>query len=296
VIVARQLTRRYGARTGIEGVDLEVPDGMLFGFLGPNGAGKTTTIRVLLGLLRPTSGRGEVLGGDCWRDSHRIKRDVGYLPGDVRLYASLTGETHLRICGAIRGCDLLTPGRALAERFGLDLDVAVRRMSRGMRQKLGLILALAPRPRLLILDEPTVSLDPLMRDQLISHLRRLAAEGHTVFFSSHTLSEVDRLCERVAILRDGRLVADETLEGLRARARRQVSIRWMASPGPPESGPPPFLDLDERDGRRWLGTLRGPVPDLLDWAHGRPVEDMTIGHPDLDSLFRQYYEPEAAGP
>ena len=292
VIVAEQLTRRYGRRVGIEQVDLSVPEGTLFGFLGPNGAGKTTTIRVLLGFLRPTSGRAGVLGLDCWRDSHRIKTDVGYLPGDLRLYSSMTGEDHLRICGATRGCDMLGPGTALAEQFVLDLKVPVRKMSRGMRQKLGLILALAHRPRLLILDEPTVSLDPLMRDRLIEHLRRMAADGHTVFFSSHTLSEVERLCDRVAIVRDGRLAANETLEAMRARARRQVTIRWAADAQAAQIDAPAFLQIEERQGHVWRGNLNGPVPQLLGWIHGRRVEDLTIGHPDLDSLFRRYYEQE----
>ncbi|MHC4218031.1 MAG: ABC transporter ATP-binding protein [Planctomycetota bacterium] len=292
VIVAEQLTRRYGRRVGVERVDLEVPEGMLFGFLGPNGAGKTTTIRVLLGLLRPSSGRASLLGLDCWRDSRRIKRDVGYLPGDLRLYSLMNGTAHLRIFGAIRGCDMLTPGRALAERFVLDLDVPVRKMSRGMRQKLGLILTLAHRPRLLILDEPTVSLDPLMRDELMGHLRQQAADGHTVFFSSHTLSEVERLCDRVAIVREGRIVADETLEALRSKARRQVTIRWAANARPAEIDVPSLLEIDEREERRWRGTLKGPVPELIRWLHERPVEDLAIGHPDLENLFLRYYEKE----
>ncbi|MHC4094154.1 MAG: ABC transporter ATP-binding protein, partial [Planctomycetota bacterium] len=263
VIVAEQLTRRYGRRVGIEQVDLQVPEGMLFGFLGPNGAGKTTTIRVLLGFLRPSSGRAGMLGRDCWRDSHRIKADVGYLPGDLRLYPSMTGEDHLRICGVARGRDMLAPGTALAERFVLDLKVPARKMSRGMRQKLGLLLALAHRPRLMILDEPTASLDPLMRDELIGHLRQLASEGHTVFFSSHTLSEVERLCDRVAIVREGRLVADQALDALRAQARRQVTIRWAAKARPAEIDVPAFLKIDERDDRFWRGNLTGTVPQLL---------------------------------
>jgi ABC-2 type transport system ATP-binding protein len=249
-------------------------------------------IRVLLGFLRPSGGRASVFGLDCWRDSHRLKTDVGYLPGDLRLYSSMTGETHLRICGAIRGSEMLAPGTALAERFALDLRVPVRKMSRGMRQKLGLVLALAHRPRLLILDEPTASLDPLMRDALIRHLKQMASEGHTVFFSSHTLSEVERLCDRVAIVREGRLVADRSLDALRAEARRQVTILWDAEAGPAGIDAPPFLAVDERRGRLWLGSLKGPVPQFIRWAHDQPIEDLTIGHPDLDSLFRRYYEPE----
>ncbi|MHC4414131.1 MAG: ABC transporter ATP-binding protein [Planctomycetota bacterium] len=296
VIIAEKLTRRYGRRIGIERLSLAVPEGVLFGFLGPNGSGKTTTIRVLLGFLRPSDGGARVLGLDCWRAGHRVKHEVGYLPGDLRLYPSMTGEGHVRMCGAVRGCDMLTPAAALAERFVLDLGVPVRKMSRGMRQKLGLILALAHRPRLLILDEPTASLDPLMRDQLIEQLRQMASEGHTVFFSSHTLSEVERLCDRVAIVREGRLVADETLEALRAEARRQVTIKWAAGAEDTEIDVPPFLQIEERRGRLWQASLTGPVSRLITWVHGRQVDDLTIGHPDLDSLFRRHYEQEPNQP
>src|SRR5688572_11749408 len=174
-IVTHELTRRYGSRRGIERVSLAVPEGSLFGFLGPNGAGKTTTIRVLLGFLRPTAGDARVFGQDVWRHSSRIKADVGYLPGDLRLYPWMTGAAALRVFGAARRRDLTREGRDLAERFALDLRVRVRSMSRGTRQKLGLVLALAARPRLLVLDEPTASLDPLVQETLRAHLRDLAA-------------------------------------------------------------------------------------------------------------------------
>src|ERR1044071_6944593 len=220
------LTRRYGRRRGIERVSLSVPAGALFGFLGPNGAGKTTTIRVLLGFLRPGSGSARIFGLDCWRDSKAIKRDVGYIPGDLRLSEWMNGATALSIFGAVRGRDLSRSGRELAETFALDLRVKVREMSRGMRQKLGLILALAHAPRLLVLDEPTSALDPLMQELLHDSLRRLAGAGHTVFFSSHSLGEVEQLCDRVAIVRDGEIVADESLAALRDRAGHDVTIRW----------------------------------------------------------------------
>ena len=290
VIVAEQLTRRYGRRTGVEQLNLRVAEGARFGFLGPNGAGKTTTIRVLLGFLRPTAGRAEVFGRDCWRAGTQIKRDVGYLPGDLRLYSSMTGADHVRIFGAARGLDLKRPGGDLAERFALDLGVTVRKMSRGMRQKLGLILALAHRPKLLVLDEPTASLDPLMQEMLLQHLRELAEAGHTVFFSSHSLSEVDRLCDRVAIVREGRLVADETLETLRTRARRHFTLRW--ADGTPLDGVtvPEFVEIDQRQGRSWHGRLNGPVPEFLRWVGRSPIVDLTLGQPDLESLFCRYYE------
>ncbi len=287
VIVIDKLTKRYGRRTGIDRVTLQVSAGEIFGFLGPNGAGKTTTIRLMLGLLRPSGGSARIFGLDCWRSSRRVKQEVGYLPGDLRLYARTTGNTMLRICGAIRGRDLEAPGRTLAELFALDLDVTVRRMSRGMRQKLGLIVALAHHPQLLILDEPTASLDPLMQERLMDLLRKLAAEGHTIFFSSHSLSEVERLCDRVAIVREGRLVADETLASLRANARRAVTIRWQTDAAEPQ--PPPFLDVHRREDHLWEASLRSDVASLLQWLRDRPVADLAVGHPDLDSLFRQYY-------
>ncbi len=293
VIVTDQLTRCYGPRTGIERLNLEVAEGSLFGFLGPNGAGKTTTIRVLLGFLRPNAGRASLFGLDCWRAGPRIRQDVGYLPGDLRLYPSATGRELVRIFGLARHRDLAAPGRDLADRLALDLSVPVRKMSRGMRQKLGLILAMAHRPRLLVLDEPTASLDPLMQDQLIQYLRSNAAQGHTIFFSSHTLSEVERLCDRVAIVREGRLVANEPLETLRARARRRFTIRWKSEQVSRDVAAPGFLRIDERQQRSWHGSLRGEVPQLVRWAATQPIEDLAIGHPDLESLFREYYTQEA---
>ena len=196
----------------------------------------------------------------------------------------------LRICGAIRRRDLRSPGQTLAELFSLDLNITVRRMSRGMRQKLGLIIALAHRPKLLILDEPTASLDPLMQERLMDYLRELAGEGHTIFFSSHSLSEVERLCDRVAIVRDGRIVADETIKSLRDNARRVVTIRWRTGDGDLQA--PRFLDVHRRDDHLWEASLSGDVSSLLEWLRDRPVADLTIGHPDLDSLFRQYYLKE----
>jgi ABC-2 type transport system ATP-binding protein len=291
-IVTHDLTRRYGPRRGIEHVNLTVPEGSLFGFLGPNGAGKTTTIRVLLGFLKPTGGDARVFDRDVWRHSSRIKADVGYLPGDLRLYPWMNGAGALRVVGGVRGLDLRRAGRDLAERFALDLRVRVRSMSRGMRQKLGLILALAARPRLLILDEPTASLDPLVQDTLRAHLRDLAARGHTVFFSSHTLGEVEQLCDRVAIVRDGRIVADESLDGLRRRAGHEVTIRWKDPAVARGLTPPPFLSVNERDEARWHATLDGPVDELIRWLAPHAVEDLTIGRPDLETLFRRYYEPQ----
>lgn len=290
LIVLDNLTRRYGSRRGIERVSLSIAEGTLFGFLGPNGAGKTTTIRVLLGFLRPTAGRATIFGLDCWRESKAVKREVGYLPGDLRLPPWMDGVNALTIFGAIRGLDLTRAGRDLARRFDLDLRVKVRDMSRGMRQKLGLILALAHSPRLLVLDEPTSSLDPLMQEALHELLRQLAAEGHTVFFSSHSLGEVEDLCSHVAIVRNGELVADEALGVLRERAGHEITIRWRDESHARDLDPPRFLKLTRRERATWQGTLEGPVRQLVDFLAGKPVEDLSIARPDLESLFRRFYE------
>ncbi len=290
VIVVEQLTKLYGRRIGVRDLNLRVPEGMVFGFLGPNGSGKTTTIRVLVGLLKPTDGSARVFGLDCRRDSHRIKAEVGYLPGDLRLYPWLTLGIALPIFGRIRRRDLVDEGLRLADEFELDPTVRVRSMSRGMRQKLGLILALAHQPRLLILDEPTSSLDPLMQEKLYRHLRTIASAGRSVFFSSHTLSEVEQLCDRVAILRNGKLVADESLDELRSRAKRAVTIRWRDDARLETLQVPKFLDVFDKQGKQWQASLTGSARDLVQWTAGQPIDDMTIEQPDLARVFHRYYE------
>jgi len=289
IIQTQQLTRTYGRHRGVQSLNLDVPQGSVYGFLGPNGAGKTTTIRVLLGFLKPSGGAAKVLGKDCWHRSRAIKHDVGYLPGDLRLYHWMTGEAALRWVGQVRRCDVITHGRALSEEFGLDLSRRVREMSRGTRQKLGLVLAMAHQPKLLILDEPTASLDPVMQQKLHSRLRGMADKGNTVFFSSHTLSEVDRLCDRVAIVREGELVTEQPLAALRGSAGHRVMIRWRDE----ESAnvePPEFIKSLQREGLTWAGELDGPVDRFVSWLNDRAVDDLSIGPPDLEALFHHYYE------
>ena len=289
-ITTEKLSRRYGRRVGIDDVNLTIGEGEIFGFLGPNGAGKTTTIRLLLGFLRPSAGRANIGGLDCWRDSPQIKRGVGYLPGDLRLYPWITGRTAMKIVGRVRGADLRADGEDLADRFELEMDLPVRKMSRGMRQKLGLIMALVHRPRLLVLDEPTSGLDPLMQAELAGCLRELASAGHTVFFSSHTLSEVESLCDRVAIVRRGRIIADETLASLRGRARRVVELVFADAAAVAGVQLPDFLKLKQQDGRRLCCELAGPTPPLIDWVAQQSLDDISISRPDLESLFREFYE------
>ncbi|MBU0616365.1 MAG: ABC transporter ATP-binding protein, partial [Planctomycetes bacterium] len=266
-----------------------------FGFLGPNGAGKTTTIRILMGLLRASAGSGRILEQDVWRDGPKIRRQVGYLPGEVRFYDGLTGRATLAFLDAARGGKSRDEINRLTRRFDLDLDKRVRAYSRGMKQKLGLIQALMHRPQLLILDEPTVSLDPLIREVLYEELHDVTADGRTVLFSSHTLSEVQELCDVVAILRDGRLIEQERIDVLRRRAIRRVEVALR--PGRSVSDTPSQLQVISRTDATLKGTWTGPIDPLLAWLSKNAVQDVSIAPPDLEDLFLAYYaddQPSAA--
>ncbi len=310
VIVAKDLCRTYGSRRGISDVNLTINAGEIFGFLGPNGAGKSTSIRVLMGLLRASSGTARIFGKDCWREGSTIRRDIGYVAGDVRLYTWLTTRRGLSMISKIHGRDLLPNGLKLAERFHLEPDLVVRKMSRGNRQKVALVLALAHTPKLVILDEPTSGLDPLMQDTLMTCLRELACEGRTVMFSSHTLSEVETLCDRIAIVRDGQIVEDSQLFALKSQAPRQIvvtlqeqqrasDIQWPSGVElkyEPSSSPeqdalatalivPPALRH-----RTCVLELLGTSTPFMQWAAGQHFTDVVIGSPALEVLFRRYYQ------
>jgi ABC-2 type transport system ATP-binding protein len=291
-ISIKGLTLRYGQRRGVEDIDLNVKAGEILGFLGPNGSGKSTTIRILMGLLRANSGSARIQGLECWSQSAEIKKIVGYLPGDVRLYPWFTANRALQIVSEIRGSQAVKlEGYRLLERFQLEANVPVRKMSRGMRQKLGIVLALAHKPSMLILDEPTSGLDPLMCDVLYRYLKEVAAEGATVFFSSHTLSEVEMLCERVAIIRSGRIIADEMLEVLRSHSRRAVTLRFPHQSEFKALSVPPFLNIFDRGDFVWRGELLGTPQQLLKWAVEIDLQDLEVASPSLESLFHSYYTP-----
>lgn len=293
VINMTNVTHRYGRRRGVENVSFQVTAGEIFGFLGPNGAGKSTTIRILTGFLKATSGHAIVMDKDCWRESDRIKADVGYVPGDVRLYPWLTTREALRMVGMIRRRDVLTFGIQLADRLQLDLKLPVRKMSRGTRQKVALVLALCHRPQLIILDEPTSGLDPLMQDQLTGLLRDFAAQGHTVFFSSHTLSEVETLCTRVAVIREGKIIDSRSVDELKRSAPRLAVLEFSR----PEDAAECVFDgamIVKREGCHVEFQLTGSSTDFVRWAAQLPIRDVRIERPDLQLLFRNYYGPLGA--
>jgi len=295
-IEIRALCKTYGTVPAVTGLDLVVESGQVFAFLGPNGAGKTTTIRTLLALQRPTSGSAAVLGLDAGRDSVEIHRRTGYLPGELALYPRMTGRQHIAWYAKAKGLRDLSLARTLAERFGAVLDRPARQLSKGNRQKIGLILAFMSRPELLVLDEPTAGLDPLMRSEFGRLAREVTAEGRTVFWSSHELDEVQRLADRVAIIKQGRLVATESVEHLRASAPRTMRVRF-ARPVAPSF----FSGID---GVSVTSCERGAVelevsgaigPVLRVIADHDPV-DLTSEHAGLDELFLAYYRGPAASP
>ncbi len=283
------LTKRYGSARGIERLDLTVERGEVFGFLGPNGAGKSTTIRTMLDLIRPTSGRAELLGLDSRRDSIEIRRRVGYLPGDLSLYERLTGHELLDWLSRLRGGPALDPTyrNQLVERFALDLGRPVKELSKGNRQKLGVVQALMHRPELLVLDEPTAGLDPLMQDEFRQVVRETVAEGRTVFLSSHSLDEVQRVADRVGIIRDGEIVALDRVEHLLGQAVRKVELRF----GEPVD-PAPFArlsgvtELRMDDGGRVLRfSVSGNMDEVVKLAAGHRVVDLVSEAADLDEVF-----------
>jgi ABC-2 type transport system ATP-binding protein len=293
-IETHQLTKRYGAARGVDALDLQVRAAEVLGFLGPNGAGKSTTIRTLLDFQRPTSGTAEVFGLDSRRDSVRIRERVGYLPGEVRLFDRMTGSQHLDWFGRARGGYDPSIAASIVDRFDIAMDRPVDQLSKGNRQKVGLLLAFMCEPELLVLDEPTSGLDPLMQAEFERLVRETAAAGHTVLLSSHSLAEVQRVADRVAIIRDGRLVVTDTVESLRSRAPRVMHLRF-----PKAVDLAPFRALSGVTRADAHGVdldlhVSGEVGPILEAALAQHVVDLTAHQADLEELFLAYYrEPDA---
>lgn len=291
-ISAMGLTKYYGRTVGIEDLDLDVRRGELFGFLGPNGAGKTTFMRTLMGIFKPTRGAGTVLGRDSWRDRVAINRSVGYLSGSSPLYANMTGGQHVEFISRLNDMDT-APGRALAERFELDLDRKVEGYSSGMRQKLALVLVLMKDVPLLMMDEPTNALDPLMQQRVHQELRALRERGTTILFSSHNLPEVERMADRVGIIRKGRLVGTERIEDLRNKRLRNVEV--IFSGGTPEAlaEVEGVSDLVAVAPNRARFRFKGDMNPLVRMLASSRVADLNISHASLEDVFMEFYGNEA---
>jgi ABC-2 type transport system ATP-binding protein len=294
MIRAEGLTKLYGRRRGLAGLDLEVRPGEVYGFLGPNGAGKTTTIRILLDLIRPTKGRVEVLGEAPRRGGTALRQRVGYLPGDFLVGGGQSARELLTHLGYLRGGVPAATIEALADRFELDLGARIGSLSRGNRQKVGVVQAFMHEPELLVLDEPTTGLDPLMQQRFLELVAESRTAGQTVFMSSHVLSEVQQSADRVGIVRDGVMVAVEAVETLRGRAVRRVDVRFDEPvAGEAFAGLPDVVDLVV-DGALLRCRLTGRPDAFVKTLARFGIASLTIEEPDLEEHFFEYYLHEEA--
>jgi len=290
VIHTSGLTRFYGKRLGIEDVNLEVNRGEIFGYLGPNGAGKTTTIRTLLDFIRPTRGTATVLGLDTRQNSVGIHRRIGYLPGELAMYDHMTGEDLLRYLGKLRGGLDWTYVEKLAARFECDLKRRIKALSHGNKRKIGLLQAFMNKPELLILDEPTNGLDPLMQHEFYHLLDETRKEGRTVFLSSHILPEVEKVCDRVGIIRQGKLVSVETIEAMKAKTLRRLEIHFASAvPAASFAGISGIGDVVVKDSLLTCSVC-GSLDALVKAASRFEVVDIVSHEATLEEIFMTFYE------
>lgn len=286
-IQLEHLTKSYGSHRGIVDVTLEVRAGQIVGFLGPNGAGKTTAIRVLMGFLYPTSGRASILGHDVVRDSVLVRKSVGYLPGDAALYGNRTGRELMELSVRARGVHGDGRGLEVAERLRAPMDRLIKKCSRGMRQKVALVLTLAHNPQVLILDEPTSGLDPLAQRELLRLLDEEAKSGKTILFSSHVLSEAEQVCDRVAILHEGKLIVEESVENLRGRKFKEMTVTYASDP--PSLEGIGEVEIIWQHQNRITFRVRGDLTVLMRRLSESAIEDVIISEPSLEEVFLDFY-------
>jgi ABC-2 type transport system ATP-binding protein len=289
LLQTEHLTKSYNGFRALDDLNLSVAADEIVGLLGPNGSGKTTALRLFLGFLQPTSGRATVAGHDCWADSVRARKHISYLPGELRLYENMTGRQLVRFLGQLRGDEHRAEVDALARRLDIDLDRPIAHLSSGMKRKVALLQVLLPHAPLLILDEPTNTLDPTMRDELLAQLRQAREQGQAVLFSSHVLAEVERVCDRVAILQRGRLVHLQDMKEL--QQARIVHVRFAGAG--PVSPPLPGLRLREQQDGCVTWEHAGDLPPLLEWLGTQPVLDLRVEPLGLSGIYHRYHGSEA---
>ena len=293
-IVTDNLTKTYGANRGVRDVSLNIHQGEIFGFLGPNGAGKSTTMRTLLGFMKPTSGGGRIFGYDIVDESVEIRKHVGNLPGEFALEDRMTGRQMIELYAGLRGVTDLTYADELAERLDADLDRPTRRLSRGNKQKIGVIQALFHQPPLIMLDEPTGGLDPLVQDAFLDLLLEARQRGQTIFFSSHNLPEIERVADRVGVIREGELVAVENPHDLTAQAFRHVRLSFAK--GLEDTQLQRLRDLDgvtdlvTTDSRHVAFQAHGDINEVVRIAAQYELTSIDIVPPSLEEMFLKYYD------
>lgn len=291
IISVNHLTKFYGKTLGVQDLNFSVSQGEIFGFLGPNGAGKTTTIRMLLDLLRPSFGQIHIFGKEIYDHSLEIRRRSGYLPGNFSAYGNMTGIDFLRFAGSMRRTSPKLQS-SLIDRFQLskeDLSQKVKHLSHGTLQKLGIIQAFFHQPEVLILDEPTIGLDPLMQEEFYRLLFEVQNKGKTIFFSSHNLAEVEKICHRIAIIRDGKLVALETLESLKKKKVRRLKFILKE---PADGLKLPGANLVKQKDLYYEYLVEGDMKPLLQKLSSLPIDDLIFSEPDLEEVFMAYYRKE----
>jgi ABC-2 type transport system ATP-binding protein len=289
VIETLGLTKSFGAQRGIQDVDLRIEPGEIFGFLGPNGAGKSTTIRILMGLYRASSGTVQILGLDPQRDVIDLHRRTGYIPGELALYPRMTGREILDRFGSARGLRDTRYRDELVDRFAVELDRPTQMLSKGNRQKLGIVLAFMHRPELLVLDEATSGLDPLLRQEFVNLLEETAAQGRTVFLSSHDLDEVQRVVHRLAIIKEGQIVVTDTVDGLRRHAPRTMELVFDRQVDTASLARLQGVEVSADGPRRLRLKITGPVAPVLRALAPLDPIDILSRPADLDELFLGYY-------
>jgi ABC-2 type transport system ATP-binding protein len=283
---ADRLTKDYGSFRALSELTLTVSPGEVVGLLGPNGSGKSTALRSVLGFLKPTSGTAAIAGFNCWTQSVEARKRVAYLPGELRLYDTMTGRRLVTFLAKLRG---ETPGpevAALAKKLDIDIDRPLTQMSSGMKRKVALLAVLVPKVPLIILDEPTNTLDPTMRDELLEQLKAARDRGQAVLFSSHVLQEVEAVCDRVVILRRGVLVHTQQMSDLREGRAVSATLTGPAPATGPDGGP---LPADAATDGRLQMTYRGPLPQLLDWLARQPLTDLVVEAPGLSPIYKKYH-------
>jgi ABC-2 type transport system ATP-binding protein len=290
IIRITDLTKRYGRDRGIEKINLEVSEGEIFGFIGPNGAGKSTTIRVLLNLLFPTSGTAVIMGHDIVKDTRKIREHTGYIPSEANPYPDMTAREFLRYSASVHAVPG-TDGRAgeLMELFEVEPLRKISDLSSGNRKKLSIIQSFLHRPALLIVDEPTTGLDPLMQSRFFDLLRQENSRGMTVFFSSHTLSDVQMLCGRVAIIRDGRIVNVEEIESLRKKQLKKIEVEFTGSTAGFPGNLPGIQNRIDISDKKMTFVYSGEISMLISALGSRNISDITIEEPSLEEIFMHYY-------
>ena len=286
-IETKGLTKFYGRARGIENLDLTVPEGEIFGFIGPNGAGKSTTIRTLLGLIKKSGGEASVLGMDIEKDREKILREVGYLPSEAAFYGGMRVNEVLELSARLRKKDCREEAKRLAERLELDTSRKVGELSLGNRKKVGIVAAMQHRPRLYILDEPTSGLDPLIQREFFTLLKERSEDGATVFLSSHVLSEIGRHCSRAAILREGRLVKQDSVDKLAGTGMKRVTLHGAVALPDIEG----IRDL-KQSGNSFSFLYSGRADDLIKALAKLEFEDVTLTDPDIEEVFMHYYAKE----